>query len=126
MLDELLEGDYAPLKSFKLFLHYPAINVKWNVFVLESYVAGYSRKFSLMHASYTASECCGGIVRKESAIKDFQGLVTDVLARSDSWKTRSDALTLLVKQGYLQRKHYARIDAIIPEAKLLRDQQKAK
>ena len=121
VIDALLDGDYAPLKSFRLFLHFPAISVKWNEFVLESYVAGYSKKFSLLHASYTAAECCGGIVRKESAIKNFQDLVTDVLVHSDTWETKNDALALLVKEGYLQRRHYTRIDTIIPEAKLQRE-----
>ena len=122
VLDELMDGDYAPLKSFRLFLHYPAISVRWNEFVLESYVAGYSKKFSLMHASYTATECCGAIVRKESEIKDFQGLVTDVLAHSDSWQTKNDALAVLVNQGYIQRRHYTKIDMIIPKAKQHRKQ----
>ena len=125
VLDTLLDGDYAPLKSFQLFLHFPAISVKWNEFVLESFVAGYSKKFSLLHASYTATECCGGIVRKESAIKNFQDLVTDVLVHSDTWETKNDALALLVKEGYLQRRHYARIDTIIPEAKLQRERIKS-
>lgn len=121
VLDRFLDGDYAPIKSFKLFLHFPAVGVQWNEYLLESYVAGYSRSFSLMHASYTAADCCGGIVRKSSAIKDFQGLITDVLAHSEAWKTKNDALDLLVKRGYLQRRHYAKIEKIVFEANLLRE-----
>ena len=122
VLDEMTDGEYQPLNNYRLFLHYPPISVRWNSFVLESYVAGYSRTFTLMHASYTASECYGAIVRRDSQIKDFQSLVTDVLAHSDGWQTKNDALALLVERGYLQRKHYTKIDAILPEAKLLREQ----
>ena len=125
VLDGLLDGDYAPIKDFGLFLHFPAVGVQWNEYVLESYVAGFSRQFSLLHSGYTATECCGGIVRKTSSIKDFQSLVTDVLAHSDNWKTRDEALALLVKQGYLQRKHYAKIDVILGQAKLMREQDRA-
>ena len=47
VIDTLLDGDYASLKSFQLFLHFPAISVKWNEFVLESFVSGYiSNAFS--------------------------------------------------------------------------------
>ena len=79
-----------------------------------------------MHSGFTATECCGGIVRKNSAIKDFQGLVTDVLVHSDEWETKEDALDLLVKKGYLQRKQYSKIDVIIPYAKLKREKRHIK
>lgn len=121
VLDEMTDGNYQPLKTYKLFFHYPPIGVRWNTYVLESYVASYSPSFMLLHASYTATDSCGAIVRRNSGIQDFQGLVLDVLAHSDGWQTKNDALTLLVDRGYLQRKHYTKIDAIIPEAKLLRE-----
>lgn len=121
VIDELMNGDYQSLQSFTLFLHFPVINVQWNTFVLESFVAKYSRKFSLMHASYTATDCCGAVVRKNSDIKDFNGLITDVLSNSNRWKTKNDALALLVAKGYLQRKRYSGIEAVIVNAKIRRD-----
>lgn len=121
VLEELFEGEYMPIKDFKLFLHYPAISVRWNEFVLESYVAGYSRKFKLIHSNFTATECCGAIVREDSKIKDFQSLIIDVLAHSESWNTSAEALAILVKKGYLQRRRYSNIETILPEAKLLRE-----
>jgi len=120
-LDMLLEGDYIPIRKFSLFLHFPPISVKWNEFVLEGYVAQYSRDFGLLHASYTANECYGAIVRRSSTIKDFKGLVVDVLAHADEWKTQDDALALLVRKGYLQRKRYSEIGAAITEARLMKD-----
>ena len=121
VLGEMFDGDYLALKKCQLFLHYPPISVQWNEFVLESYVAGYSQDFTLLHSGFTASECCGAVVRKNSTIKDFQDVITDVLAHSDKWKTKADALSLLVDEGYLQRKHYTKIDMILSEAKLLRE-----
>lgn len=121
VLEELFEGEYMPLKNFKLFLHYPSLPVKWNVFVLESYVFSSSQKFILLHASFTRSECCGAVVRKSSAIKDFSELVLQVLAHSDVWKTENDALSFLVDRGYLQRKHFTQIRTILPQAKKLRE-----
>lgn len=121
VLDELLVGEYMAIRDFKLFLHYPPINVKWNTFVLEGYAANFSRKFTLLHANYTASECCGAIVRRSSSIKEFDELVMDVLVHSDSWQTKEDALSLLVNMGYLQRKRYAKIEEILPLAKMQRE-----
>lgn len=121
VLDMLLESDYIPIRKFSLFLHFPPISVKWNEFVLEGYVAQYSRSFVLLHASYTANECCGAIVRRNSRIKDFKSLVVDVLAHTDGWKTQDDALELLVRKGYLQRKRYSEIGTAITEACLLKN-----
>ena len=121
ILSDLLNGDYMPLKSIRLFLHFPGISIKWNAFVLESYVANYSKSFSLMHASYTTTDCCGAVVRKESEIVDFKDLVTDVLAHSNDWSTKNDALALLVDKGYLQRRRYSDIDAVTQEARVRRD-----
>lgn len=123
LLDQLLDGEYMPIKEFQLFLHYPSICVKWNKFVLESYVAGYSSQFILLHASYTSTDCYGAIVRKESNIQNFPDLLLDVLTHDNSWKTKEDALSMLVAKGYLQRKRYTKIDTILPAAKLEREKQ---
>ena len=121
VLDELIDGDYEVLQNFKLFLHFPVIDVRWNSFVLESYVANYSQNFKLLHASYTATGCYGAVVRKDSSIAEFKDLVTDVLTNSTQWKNKDDALELLVEKGFLQRKRYSEIDTIIKEANHRRD-----
>ena len=121
VLNQLIEHDYVPLRGFSLFFHLPSISVKWNEYVLEGYVALYSQEFTLLHLCYTETDCCGAIVRKSSHIQDFKTLVTEVLAKSDEWKTQSDALALLVKNGYLQRKRYSEIDSVITDARLLKE-----
>ena len=124
VLDELMEGQYMPLGSFRLFLHYPPVNVKWNKYLLESYVAGYSAKFRLVHSSWLAYDCCGAIVRRDSKLKDFEDIVTDALAHSDEWKTANDALAFLSTQGYLLDKRWTKINTILPEAKRRRERLK--
>ena len=124
VLDELMEGQYMPLGSFRLFLHYPPVNVKWNKYLLESYVAGYSAKFRLVHSSWLAYDCCGAIVRRDSKLKDFEDVVTDALAHSDEWKTANDALAFLSTQGYLLDKRWTKINTILPEAKRRRERLK--
>ncbi len=115
VLNELVSGEYQSLQSFTLFLHFPVMSVRWNTFVLESYAAGYSKDFTLMHASYTATECCGAVVRRDSNITCFKDLITDVLMKSNNWHSKDDALALLVRKGYLQRKRYSEIDAVIQD-----------
>lgn len=117
VLDRLIQTDYTPIKTINLFLHFPAIDVPWNNFVLESYVANYSKKFRLLHASYTAADCCGAVVRQESGITDYRTLIVDVLAKNTGWKNKNDALQLLVDLGYQQRRSYSDIEKVMQEAK---------
>ena len=117
ILDNLIQSAYTPIKTINLFLHFPAIEIPWNIFVLESYVANYSKKFRLLHASYTAADCCGAVVRQAAGIADYRALIVDVLSRNTSWKSKTDALQLLVDLGYQQRRSYSDIEKVMQEAK---------
>lgn len=117
VLDNLIQGDYTPIKTINLFLHFPTIDVPWNNFVLESYVAHYSQKFILLHTSYSATDCCGAVLRKDSGISDYRTLIVDVLVKNTGWKNKKDALQLLVDLGYQQRRSYSDIEKVMQEAK---------
>ncbi|MFQ7311023.1 MULTISPECIES: hypothetical protein [Clostridia] len=124
VLDSLVRSEYTPIKNINLFLHFPTIDVPWNNFVLESYVANYSKKFRLLHASYAATDCCGAMVRQESGISDYRTLIVDVLSKNTGWKTKKDALQLLVDLGYQQRRSYSDIEKVMQEAKIRMSVQK--
>ena len=117
VLDMLISDAYVPLKSITLFLHFPPLGVSWNSFVLESYIANYSKKYELMHASFSATDCCGAIVRKDSGIPDYRSLLVEVLANNRTWKSKADALELLVRDAYQQRRSYSDIEKVMREAK---------
>ena len=121
VLDDLCDQNYIPLKDIGLFMHFPALCVQWNGYVLESYIYKYSKKFKLLHASFSASGFFGTMVRQDSGIEDYRALIVDVLANSNKWKDKNSALELLVEQGYQQRRKYADIEKVVHEAKLLRE-----
>lgn len=121
VLDALCDKSYIPLKDIGLFMHFPALCVQWNGYVLESYVYKYSKKFKLLHANFSASGFFGAMVRQNSGIEDYRTLIVDVLANSNQWKDKNSALELLVEQGYQQRRSYADIEKVVHEAKLLRE-----
>ena len=121
VLDDLCDQNYIPLKDIGLFMHFPVICVPWNGYVLESYIYKYSKKFKLLHASFSASGFFGAMVRQDSGIEDYRALIVDVLANSNKWEDKKSALELLVKQGYQQRRRYADIEKVVHEAKLLRE-----
>lgn len=121
VLDTLCDKSYIPLKDIGLFMHFPALCVQWNGYVLESYIYKYSKKFKLLHASFSASGFFGAMVRQDSGIEDYRALIVDVLANSNQWEDKNSALELLVEKGYQQRRKYANIEKVVHEAKLLRE-----
>ncbi len=117
ILEELISDEYIPIEKINLFLDFPTIGLRWNRFILESYVANYSQKFILLHTGFTRSGCYGAIVRKDSKIKDYHSLIVDVLSKDTSWHNIDEALQILVENGYQHRKYYSDIDNVILEAK---------
>ena len=117
ILDNLISEAYTPIKKINLFLHFPVIDVRWNNFVLESYVAKYSEKFKLLHVGYAASDCCGAMVRQDAGISDYRTLIIDVLSKNTTWETKKAALQLLVDLGYQKKKSYRNIEEVMREAK---------
>ena len=115
--DMLGQQDYMPLKKLDVFTHYPQVGYSWNRYLLESYVAGYSWDFKLMHARYSKKEgYAGAVVRRNSRIKSFRELISNVLAGPNLWRTREEALALLVDEGYLPNRNYAGINAVVLRA----------
>lgn len=121
VLNTLCDGNYVALENIGLFMHFPTLSIPWNGYVLESYVYKYSKKFKLLHASFSASGFCGAMVRKESGIEDYRALIVDVLANTNEWDDINTALEFLVNQGYQQRRKYADIGKVVHKAKLLRE-----
>ncbi len=109
--------DYMSLQELNMLMIYPNDGNSWNKYLLESYSAGFSWNFELIHLDYYEDDCLGAVVRKNSGIKDFQMLITRALTDFDAWQTRNDVVEFLVSEGYLQKaKRFKGIDAAIAEA----------
>lgn len=113
ILHGMFEGEYVPLGEINLFLSFPNIEYQWNNFVLESYLFNFSQKFKLIHTCFGMKETCGAIVRSESAISDYNALITDVLKKAGKIFTEKSALNYLVEKGYQARRSYKDIGIIL-------------
>lgn len=76
----------------------------------------------MLHNVFTKTGVYGAMVRVESEIQDYRALLVDVLSRSDALTSTSSALQYIVQQGYQQRKAYKDIDAVLHEARRLKEQ----
>ena len=120
VLAELCPQNYSPLKEFTLFLSLPNAGYAWNIYLLESYLYSFSRKFRLIHSSFSESGVYGAMVRVGAPISDYDSLITDALSYSDSL-TESKALQFIVDKGFQQRKAYKNIGDVIRNAKIIKD-----
>ena len=118
VISGMCPGDYVPLSEISLFMQFPPIGVKWNSFVLESYVFAHSKKFKLIIRNFKYKDICGTIVRKNSPINNLHDLVVDYLSYRDDWQEGASALELLTEVKILPRKVYSKIEEAMKQARL--------
>lgn len=110
-------GDYIALRKISFFGSFPDAGFPWNDFLLEHYVAEFSKDFKLMHSGFTAGKPVGAIVRRSSRYNDFDELLSAELAVSGIPLDRENALQYLVDNGLLARKNYGKIEQVLSTAK---------
>lgn len=121
VLDEMCPEDYIPIKDVGLFLHFPAIEVPWNSFVLESYLLS-SDRFTLYHASFSKQEVYGVLIRKNTHFKNYEEVIIDLLAHSNEWTNAQTALQLIVEKGCQARRRWENFDRVLQKAIMYREE----
>lgn len=109
-------GDYIAIKEVTNFMAFPQTNFSWNCYLLEHYVSKYSAEYKLVSCGHTAYNCVGAIVKKLSNLDTFDDVITDVLRRAKI-DTAEEALEYLVQCGFLARRKYTRINAVLKNAR---------
>lgn len=115
-IDLVCTGNYIPIQEVTNFGAFPYAGFPWNSYLLEHYVAEYSRKYMLLHSSYNGTECAGAIVKRSAGIQTFDDLIIDLLANNDVELKKASALQYLSDKGYLARRRYANIESLIIKA----------
>lgn len=124
LLDRICVNEYIPLQSIADFSLFPYAGFPWNTFLLEHYVAEYSKKFKLIHIKFRLTVSVGAIVRNTSKIKNINELMIDVLAHAPIKLDKMTALQYLSEQKYIANKQFAKIETLIYEANALRQRDK--
>ena len=111
-------GNYIALKEVTSFGSLPYAGFSWNIYLLEHYVASFSREYKLLHTKFNADNCVGAIVKRNSGINEFNDLLVDVLAHSSISLTPEDALQYLYDMGLLARRRLSNIDQLLTKARV--------
>ena len=115
-LDRICRGKYIPLVEATNFGAFPYAGFPWNIFLLEHYVASYSRKYMLLHSGFNGTECAGAIVKRSAGIDSFDDLIVDLLANNQIEMKKDPVLQFLSDKGYLARRRYSEIESLIIKA----------
>ena len=122
VLDRFCGGSYIPLSAVSEFAVFPEASFPWTEYLLEQYVAFFSEKFYLMHGNYNKNCAVGAIVRKTCQFSSFDELVTDILAKSDISLQKKEVLDYLAEKGFIARRSYTNIEALLINARAMRNQ----
>ena len=117
VLDEMYPDEYTPLKDVTLFLNLPPASVRWNGFLLESFLREYSENFKLVQLSISQDDYFGVMLKSASTLKNYADVAADMLARNHSWSDEKSALQLLKNMKFQQRAKNSNISTIIKAAK---------
>lgn len=120
-IDRVCTGDYIAIQGITNFGVFPYSGFPWNSFLLEHYVAEYSRKYRLLHSSFNGTKCAGAIVKRSVGIDTFDDFIVDVLANSNIELNKASALQFLSDTGYLARRRYSNIESLIIKANAQRN-----
>ena len=120
-----MEGkECIPLQEVTGLLEFPNIGIKWNLYVLESYL--YKNDglcpFQLLQAAggVSAGGAYGAIVKRGGPISKHRDALVYLLARDDAWQTDEEALDRIVALGLQSERRLKDIQAVAKEARLAR------
>lgn len=124
-IEKFVPNSYASFDDILVTSSLPIGQYMWNTYLLESYLAQCSAKFSLVHERYNQDRVTGAIVKKSCHLEDYNEVITLILAESNvNLLNKSAALELLVREQYIAFRSFKQIDTILVKAQELRNKLK--
>lgn len=120
-LERFCTGSYLALPEITDFGIFPEASHPWTPYLLEHYVAFHSKRYYLMHGGYNRNTVVGAMVKKENVYESFDDLIVDVLTESGVTLQKKDALNYLSDKGFIARRTYTRIEALMIKARAKRN-----
>ncbi|ONI45224.1 hypothetical protein AN641_04465 [Candidatus Epulonipiscioides gigas] len=124
-IDEVIEkfclSDYISIKDINSFVLFPDAGFIWNIFLLESYVAKFSKKFKLVHNNYSERDVYGAIVKKDCPINSYIDLIADVVANSKLDIDKNTILNFICDKGYQSGRSWTNFENLKNKIRLLRN-----
>lgn len=120
VIGSFMAKDYIRIREIDSFLVFPNVGYEWNEYLLESFVASYSRKFALLSNGHSLNNVAGAIVKKDGKINEFVDVCAAALADSGISLKKTEALNYLADVNLITRRSYRDLDSAIRKATQIR------
>ena len=117
-----------PLSDITLFLGFPPMNVKWNLYVLESYLYTATMfPFQLIQTSSGVAESgvYGSVVKRGCGLDTYEDVLVELLSQDAHWQTERDALGFIVSHKIQATRRVSMMEHIMRRAKARRKEREA-
>ncbi len=116
-LNPFVQGKIIPLRAVTSFTGFPAVGAyTWNLFLLESFLRRFSKKYSFMAAGANVNNSnVGAIFPKSMNFKDYLELQVAAVIQEKIPLEKSAVENFLISQGYRNKKNDKIINGIISE-----------
>ncbi|MCM1042983.1 MAG: hypothetical protein NC350_02095 [Corallococcus sp.] len=121
LLDDIIEGDFASIRSIATFVMFPNCGHTWTHYLVESFCLKYSNKYKLQIINYNDKNA-GMIVRKECNFS-YEDMLA-IVAANCKLPLQADIIgQYFFDNGYSTRKKASIIDRALSKAKQMREGQ---
>lgn len=121
ILSQLITKDYIAINDIETLSVFPDCGYHWTTFLLESYVYNHSKLFKLLHAKYfSQTVSLGGIVRKSSAITDFDTMVANAINDDNVPLKNSDIVDYMYDKIFIAQHRYKDVVKVIDKVRKLK------
>lgn len=122
VISKFCTKNYMALREVSPIETLPDCGYPWNEFLLECYVFAHSRTFTIIHSKYFGQKnAVGGIVKRNSKIKDFVTLAAYALADSGIPLSKKESLQYLWENQYISQRRLDTIEDILKLAKQIKN-----
>lgn len=120
-IEDMCPGDMLPVQDIQLYLHFPPIEVPWNIYVLESYLHRGSKLFRIEQASVSQDKVYGIVVRNRSTITSYKDAVIQLLAHNHDWQDEASGMEIVIARGCQATRLWSNFSEVAKSAALLRE-----
>ena len=119
LLEQIIVGDFASIKSVATFVMFPNCGFTWTYYLVESFCYRFSKKFRLQVINFNDKNV--GIIAKKDLNLSYEDMLAIVAANSKLDLNPDIIGQYMFDNGYLGRRKMPIVDNAIEKAKAIRE-----
>lgn len=120
-IESYISNRFILIGEIDSFMAFPTVGYEWNEYLLESFLLSYSHRFSLLSKGQSNDRVTGVVTKTNGGIGSLEEACVIALAESNCELKKEPALKFLAEKGYITRKRYGEIEAVMKKAAIVRN-----